>query len=802
MLWHVAKHLTNPRDVLSLGRTSKSVWKLVNSEIYRAEVLQTRDEEIQVAGDPDPSAPSATTLQKQSILNHRPVYSQKLAIHFSISNGYDTATNSLIDAAKKLWVGYLDVLWGPGLTPLHLAAATKNTEVVKSLHEAGCFLNADAYLLTGRAQNFDNRRHLPALVPHNRFQLLHAPNWCEQVDALSLAIMHKQPKTAQYLLEKMELRRPFLYNAERISPLHVAALVGDVKLVETLLDLGCPQETSRTVTLTGRQETALQYAVAHRGDNTAVMELLLARGARIAARAVHGMAVLMSGMNALEIAVWNRHSLANAKFLLSYAVQNNRLEATNWREIIDWKLYWDHLTPEVLATVEPIDLVSEEQLKSSLLRMVSKNPEDDLPTVMFLVEKLFAPDSQHSGYLLPWNERNINEPDHCWTGCVLNAEVELKTSCYDLFKDRPNLPSLSQLWSHQLAHAPIRVEKVDALSLAIIHNQPDTICYLLDEMDLQRLHLPNRAPINPLHIAALVGDTQTVEFLLDLNCPLETSREVDDDITVRETALHWAAAGHQDNTQVLKVLLARGASLNATAMNGKTALEVALLNSQGPANAQFLLNYSIKHEQLHAVMTFRWAAKSDRMLPAIRTMVEDTNIVSHEQLKNVLLGLAKHCYPDQWGNSLLYLIEKVFSPCLQHSGYLLPWDECNADVPNHSLWVPETALQMIISSSHFDRTHFQHFLQSRDWYLEAPDVKGRTAFEYAIYHRKYDAAVMLLESRAECKFHTSHELLAMAEWLRKWRNTENKHRYWAARLEQTVKHMERKVREEATEPQR
>ncbi|KAK8066038.1 hypothetical protein PG997_012785 [Apiospora hydei] len=393
VLWHVAKHMTTPRDILSLGLTSKSVWNVVKPELYRAEVIQTRDEEIEVAGDLEPLAPSATTLERQSLLNDRPVYSQQPATHFSISNGYNFTTKSLIDAAKKLWAGYLDVLWGPGLTPLHLAAATGNTEVVKSLHEAGCFLNADAYLPTGRAQNFDNRQDLPALGPYDDFQLLHVPNWGEQVDALSLAIMHKQPGTAQYLLEHMGLRRPFTDNAERISPLHVAALVGDVKLVEALLDL----------------KTALHYAAAHPGDNTAVLKLLLARGARIGAEALSGIAVLKFGLNALEVAVWNQHSPANAKFLLSYAVQNNRLEATNWQEIIDWKLYWDHASPAELAVVEPIDLVSEEQMKSSLLRMVSKNPEDDLPTVMFLVEKLFAPDSQHSGYLQPWDEQSYRQ---------------------------------------------------------------------------------------------------------------------------------------------------------------------------------------------------------------------------------------------------------------------------------------------------------------------------------------------------------------------------------------------------------
>lgn len=356
VLWHAAKDLTSARDSLSIGLASSSIWNVIRTELYRA----------------------ATTLEQQQALDTRLHHSRMPAIHFSIRNGYNSTTESLMQAAKTHWPGYLDVVWGPGLTPLHLAAATGNTEVVKDLHMEGCVLNAEVYLPTGRTQIFDKGPNLPELSRLYRYQLLHSPYWWEQVDSLNLAIIHKQPDIAQYLLNHMDLQRPSLPNDEPLSPLHVAALVGDAKMVETLLSLNYPLETTRLVDNATRQETALHYAAAHQGDNTTVLSLLLASGASLATTA-------MSSTTALETAFRNPTSPANARFLLDYSIQTDDLQISDWDSTIRWALDDSHMLPPLQALMNN-PVVSSESMQSILRHLISQHryDEDTKSKIMFL----------------------------------------------------------------------------------------------------------------------------------------------------------------------------------------------------------------------------------------------------------------------------------------------------------------------------------------------------------------------------------------------------------------------------------
>ncbi|KAK7935454.1 hypothetical protein PG985_000949 [Apiospora marii] len=470
--------MTSARDILNLGLVSSSVWKVVRTELYRVEVIQTREEENADVDASNVSAPEATPLQQQQALDARLHHSRMPAIHFSIREGHNSTTDALIQAAKNHWPEYLDAVWGSGMTPLHLAAATGNTEVVKALHMGGCVLNAEVYLPTGRAQILDGAPNLPELSRLYRYQLLHSPYWREQVDSLSLAIIHKRPATTEYLLEHMDLQRPSLPNDEPISPLFVAALVGDDKMVEILLSLNYPLEGSRLVDNVARQETALHYAAAH--------------------------------------------------FLLDYSIQTNDLQVSDWDFTFDWALSHSHMRPPLQALVDNTEVSSEESMQSVLRHLISTYhyDEDIKPRSMFLINNLFP-----------------------------------------------------------------------------------------------------------------VGS--------------------------------------------------------------------------------------------------------------------------------------------------------------KHRGYTIPWDECNINAPYYPMEDPETVLQQAISTPAYTQKLLQDLLECRDWDLEATDVKGRTAFDYAIFHRVYDAALMLMERNAEWKFRTSAEKEAMARWLRKQPNTGGKPFHWAARLEQSVKDFRLKLREEA-----
>ncbi|KAK7953656.1 hypothetical protein PG988_014350 [Apiospora saccharicola] len=422
VLWQVAKHLTSAHDILSLGLVSSSVWNVVRTELYRVEVIQARDIENPADEDnsddeenpvneenpidaPNRSALAATTLEQQQALNTRLHHSRMPAIHFAIRNGYDSTTVALIQAAKAHWLGYLDVVWSFGLTPLHLAAATGNTEVVQALHMGGCALNAEVYLPTGRAQIFDKVPNLPELSTLDRYQLHSRHYWLEQVDSLTLATIHRNPSTTQYLLKHMDLKRPSLPNGEPISPLHVAALVGDAEIVETLLGLNYALETSRTVENVARPETALHYAAVHKGDNTAVLGILLASGASLGTTA-------MSGMTALEAAFRNPTSPANAHFLLDYSIQTDDLQVNDWESTFTLALDRSHMRVPLQALLDKTEIISEEMMQSALRHLISYRhyDEDAKLQIKFLIRNLFPAGSKYSGYTIPWDECNINAP--------------------------------------------------------------------------------------------------------------------------------------------------------------------------------------------------------------------------------------------------------------------------------------------------------------------------------------------------------------------------------------------------------
>ncbi|KAK8003111.1 hypothetical protein PG989_002830 [Apiospora arundinis] len=388
-------------------------------------------------------------------------------------------------------------------------------------------------------------------------------------------------------------------------------------------------------------------------------------------------------------------------------------------------------------------------------------------------------------------------------GCDLNAEVYLSRGSFLIFNNRRNLPMLSSLFDHQLFHHHDRAERVDSLALAIEHNQPDAVRYLLQHMDLDRPSLPNQGRISPLHLAALAGNLDTVEALLELDHPLETSR-LHANAAKRETALHYAAAHNGNNTAVIQTLLAHGASLGTTAMNGKTALEVAFWNKVSPANAKFLLDYSINNNDLQACnwdATFIRATECPHMLHAIHALLKDTDAISEELLQSRLRYLIANGR-ENMTPTVICLIEKLYPIGQQHTGYILPWDSCDINSPDFPIRAPETVLQAAIAKPGLDQRYFRMILHLRDWDLEAADVKGRTAFRYAMYHRQYSAALMLMERNAEWKFPTTKAKEAMLRWLRNQHNTEDRPAYWAARLEQDLANSRPKLRKRAPKRQR
>ncbi|KAL4320230.1 hypothetical protein GQ457_18G004520 [Hibiscus cannabinus] len=99
-----------------------------------------------------------------------------------------------------------------------------------------------------------------------------------------------------------------------------------------------------------------------------------------------------------------------------------------------------------------------------------------------------------------------------------------------------------------------------------------------DESALREvINKPADGGVTALHMAALNGNVESVQLLLDLGASV-TEVTVEDGTTIDligpgSTALHYAACG--GSAQCCQILIARGASITATNMNGWSPLMVA-----------------------------------------------------------------------------------------------------------------------------------------------------------------------------------------------------------------------------------
>ncbi|KAK8034730.1 hypothetical protein PG993_009725 [Apiospora rasikravindrae] len=382
-------------------------------------------------------------------------------------------------------------------------------------------------------------------------------------------------------------------------------------------------------------------------------------------------------------------------------------------------------------------------------------------------------------------------------GCSFDAEVALDPFGADLFTNhsRINLPAFDTLCAWKLGNHPYRTEHIDALGLSIVHGHRNATEYLSNHIDESRLTSSNRTSVSPLQIAALLGDVGGVRKWLERGCPPVTTRYRQglnrQTIVGTESALHYAATRRSDNSQVLACLLAHGADLNTRAMSIYTALDVALRNTRGGfKNAEFLVDYSIKHNQIpagHWGDTLADAAIDDRMLPAVRSLITQTQAVTQDQLMQVLLNLTR-CMKGNPQKIFDLIMDVVFGPSPTPHGSLIPWNQCREKGP-YRLWFPETVLQGLQMALWSDETHFERVLQWREWNINARDIKGRTAFVYAVHFRRYAAAFALLERGADWTDPGLEDLSGLARWLRARTNKggdRSRYGHWAGILERAV----------------
>ncbi len=164
-----------------------------------------------------------------------------------------------------------------GCAPIHHAARRGHTEVVRLLLEAGVDVNAPSIAPPPRPTVGGDSRTGPQDLARYLSDLLTAYNEsagavrqgeCAGITPLHLAALGGQVETAQFLIDRGA--RPEDRDAKGDTWLHHAAGAGSLEVVQMALDRGADVSARDEA---GR--TALEWAVAH--DHVAVVEFLLER---------------------------------------------------------------------------------------------------------------------------------------------------------------------------------------------------------------------------------------------------------------------------------------------------------------------------------------------------------------------------------------------------------------------------------------------------------------------------------------------------------------------------------------------
>ncbi|KAH9908468.1 ankyrin repeat-containing domain protein [Xylariomycetidae sp. FL2044] len=180
----------------------------------------------------------------------RPIRQNSLHVHVRRLEryGFESTFNRLrrtIEAAKKIWPGYLDLPDDGGYAPIHLAATRGSTWATKLLLDAGCTaqqpLKDTCSAYAALRQTFDRIAPDVYYTVDEGFSLPCTNRYFNEklpfaVDALGLAILHGREDQAAILL-KHHVKSITLRN-RTVPPLHLAALSGMPTILRALLSHG------------------------------------------------------------------------------------------------------------------------------------------------------------------------------------------------------------------------------------------------------------------------------------------------------------------------------------------------------------------------------------------------------------------------------------------------------------------------------------------------------------------------------------------------------------------------------------
>ncbi len=300
IFWMSAKQFLHPpRDIFHLAISSRGLWNVLKIELYSVGVLLSK--ETETIEDIRKDIPLRTPLPPLDIepldfppdiadeLLHRnspddgrdppwkeffsrPRMSRRSPLHRAAVGGYTEMAGNVIQAAKTTWPDFIDAKDPNGDTAIHLAAQAGHLDIVRLLVDAGCFIaSPSGYFYwtsevigdgtTSRAGRIElvekpltdiiNRIVPKTMNTPKGFYCLAESSPRFAIDALGLAIINRHKETARYLFDYYD--ENFARDWHIMSPLHLAALAGQYKILEKMLaqgsdaNLRCPHFHNATL---------------------------------------------------------------------------------------------------------------------------------------------------------------------------------------------------------------------------------------------------------------------------------------------------------------------------------------------------------------------------------------------------------------------------------------------------------------------------------------------------------------------------------------------------------------------------
>ncbi|KAK8091615.1 hypothetical protein PG997_001976 [Apiospora hydei] len=507
IFWHATKSfIHHPVDVFNFARTCRSLWGLLEPEIYKTDVLFEPKKAETVGDDSHPFLYYLDTMLEEweepllPATGHFPdeheAYLSKLdgqnsgidkatknvvegeeqfprwkslnILQWACSAGKVATAAKMIDMAERIWPEYCEYAHYESLhSPIHFASWYGHTEILR-LFDRGddqAMRERSGFICSPQRGLDEVLRHInPALggdVPYG-YGIQHTGRPFG-LNALGIAILRGHEDAAEYLtqfhdeetIDKIQIdwlydwKLTIPYIDPVIHPLHLACYMGMEREVKALFEQGA-DVLAPCVPV--QNSNALQWAVAGR-DNDAIIQLLLNKGALVNQRDVQ-----------------NRRAL---EWALQFQAMANALRIANEEAYINIWL-WSGRTCCALS------LSMQDDANWDCTQLIFKETRDDLPDSFLrkCVHDTFA-NGKHSLKTLKWCiDQNI--------GLGPLREEDVGVDDWDV-KDPVRGQNVGMAAIHYAAEAS-QVFTADILA-SILEKRP------------QDINLPNRYDETPLSLA-------------------------------------------------------------------------------------------------------------------------------------------------------------------------------------------------------------------------------------------------------------------------------------------------------------